>query len=289
MTSFPPLGVLLRSSSVSAAIASLSGTVAAIGTRRVPCAHARASSSRSLALCWVINTWYGPGRTLLTNLPAEGTRSTTWPLDLSSIRAVFGGSVPTVSKTTSNFPFNVVGMESNSTTGATPRSPGVVSGTGAAAACHRGTVCQGDLGGGSADSAEAAVDEDRLPGLELAFVDQGLKGGGASGGDRGGLFEGEFRGLLRDPLLVGDDHLGEGTAGLDLRGAEHVVADGEPGHALADRLDDAGEVVAHAPWERAAGHDLHLAVADLPYGLAAAACTRTNTSPAPGRAGSKSS
>ena len=65
---------------------------------------------------------YGPGSTVLMNFPAEGTMSTMRPPDLSSICAIFGASVPTVSKTMSHFPSNVVGTESNSTIGAAPRS-----------------------------------------------------------------------------------------------------------------------------------------------------------------------
>ena len=67
--------------------------------------------------------------------------------------------------------------------------------------------------------------EDSLPSLQLAFVDQGLQRGDPDGGDRGGLFEREPCGLLGDPLLVGDDHIRERTARLDLRRAKHVVAD----------------------------------------------------------------
>ena len=51
MISLPPLGLLLSSSSVSAAMASFSETICAIGSRSVPCAQASASSLRSLALC----------------------------------------------------------------------------------------------------------------------------------------------------------------------------------------------------------------------------------------------
>jgi hypothetical protein len=65
----------------------------------------------------------------------------------------------------------------------------VLHGASAAAASHRGAPRDGDLGSGSADVAETAVDEDRLPRLELPFIDQGLEGGGPNGWDRGGLFE----------------------------------------------------------------------------------------------------
>jgi hypothetical protein len=132
----------------------------------------------------------------------------------------------------------------------------------AAAACDRGPVREGDLHGGAANPAEAAVHEYGLARPQLSVGDHGLQGGDPHYRERGGVLEREVRGLFHDALLLGDDHVGERARGLHRRPAEHFVTDVQPGDAVADCLDDAREVITHRAREAPAGHELHAAGAD---------------------------
>ncbi|OBB81485.1 hypothetical protein A5760_16520 [Mycobacterium colombiense] len=84
------------------------------------------------------------------------------------------------------------------------------------------------------------------------------------------------RRFLDYALLFGDEHLGERPGRLERRPAQHFIADAEPGDALPDCLDDASKVVAHPPRELAAGHDFHVAVADLPVHRIGCRCPHTD-------------
>jgi hypothetical protein len=131
----------------------------------------------------------------------------------------------------------------------------------AAAAGDRGSPRPGELGRGPAHPAQAPVDEDRLPGPDSR---RGLIGGHANGRQGGGLLVGKVHRFEHDRLLLDRDHLGERPRLPEPGPAEYRVAGLQAGDAGADRLDDSGEVVPHRPGKGAAGHQLHLAVADLP-------------------------
>src|SRR5438094_5540019 len=70
------------------------------------------------------------------------------------------------------------------------------------------------------------------------MVADGLERGQPRHADWSGLLEAEVLGLGRELVLLRHDVLGERT----LADSEDLVARLEPGHALADRLDDAREL-----------------------------------------------
>ena len=94
-----------------------------------------------------------------------------------------------------------------------------------------------------------------LSGLDAAGA-QTLDGRRGGDGNRRGLFEREVRRLAGELVLAGRGVLGEGAAA----DAEHLVADREPGHRRADRLDRAGDgQTGHAVLRctEAEAHDAH--------------------------------
>ena len=85
---------------------------------------------------------------------------------------------------------------------------------------HLGAERLGDLHGERAHAARRAVDEDLLPGLDLAVVAQELQGGGRRHADGGRLLEREVGRLRQEVVLARRRVLGE-CAGAP---AEHLVA-----------------------------------------------------------------
>ena len=79
-----------------------------------------------------------------------------------------------------------------------------------------------------------------LAGLNPPLVAESLERGGPGNGDRRRLLEGEVGRLGCERALSSGRVLGEGP----VAGAEHLVARREARYVLADRLDDAGDVLA---------------------------------------------
>ncbi len=109
---------------------------------------------------------------------------------------------------------------------------------GAAHAGDLGAEGLGQLHGVAADAAGCADDQHVLARLDPAVVGQRLQRGGGRDRHDGGLLEGEVARLAGELVLAGHGVLGERA----LADAEHLVADGEPGHRRADRDDGAGDV-----------------------------------------------
>ena len=103
---------------------------------------------------------------------------------------------------------------------------------------HVRTERLGHLHGVGAHPSGGPDDQHLLSGLDLGHVAQCLQGGQAGDRDGGGLLEAEVRRLRSELVLRGDGVLREGS----LADAEHLVAGGEAGHVLADRLHDPGQV-----------------------------------------------
>ena len=83
-----------------------------------------------------------------------------------------------------------------------------------------GTERLGDLDGERADAARRPVDQDLLPGLDLAVVAKELEGGRRGHADGGRLLEREVGRLLDELVLGRVGVLGEGAGAP----AEHLVA-----------------------------------------------------------------
>src|SRR5438445_13858971 len=97
------------------------------------------------------------------------------------------------------------------------------------------------------------MDEDGLPGLEMAMVEQGLPGGLTGHGHRGGLDEAELLGLAGQRVGPRGGECGVGPSSRCI--AIHRLALTEAGDVLADLFDDTGEI---APWNagKVDGHHL---------------------------------
>src|ERR671914_1675562 len=85
----------------------------------------------------------------------------------------------------------------------------------------------------------AAPMQNVLAGLNPPLVAESLERGGPGNGDRRRLLEGEVGRLGCERALSSGRVLGEGP----VAGAEHLVARREARYVLADRLDDAGDVL----------------------------------------------
>jgi hypothetical protein len=129
-------------------------------------------------------------------------------------------------------------------------------------------MCQLDRG--RADGAGRAVDQDPLAGLEASAGEAGM-GEDEAIAHRGAVVEGHALGHRGDGgLLARHLELRVGTEG-PLVHAEHPVTDREAGDPLADRLDDACELVAQdplarAPQTREGAHDDRVAGEEPPVG-----------------------
>ncbi len=111
----------------------------------------------------------------------------------------------------------------------------------------------GELDGGDADAAGAALDEDGLAGLEIAEFEQAIVGGAEGDGDGSGLLDIE---------AIGDGPAGSGGDGDDGRmgagghGADDALAGTVFGDGFAGFADGAGALVADdvgGAWEFATG------------------------------------
>ena len=101
-----------------------------------------------------------------------------------------------------------------------------------------------DLDRDRADTARAAVDEDRLADAELSPRHQGLPDRAADESQARRLQVTEVLRLPADEFDVGDVLLGVGAgAAEDLGRVVHRIADAELGHVGSDLLDHAGDVV----------------------------------------------
>jgi len=109
---------------------------------------------------------------------------------------------------------------------------------GAAHAGHLRAEGLGDLHRERADPTRRAVDQDRLPGRDMAVIAKRLEGDHRRHRDRRGLLEGDVDRHPCKRVLGGRGVLGIGAAAP----AEDLVARAEPGHAAAHRLDRPGDV-----------------------------------------------
>src|SRR6185295_19591865 len=107
---------------------------------------------------------------------------------------------------------------------------------GARAADHAEAAGAGDLGGGHADAARRAVDEQRLARLSPRALDQRAPGGAVGDVDRGPLGEAEGEGQRMDLGSAAERELGAGAgeAGGGRPGDEDAVARRDVLDAVAD-------------------------------------------------------
>ncbi len=115
---------------------------------------------------------------------------------------------------------------------------------GAGRGVNRGAEMLGDLDGKAGDAAGAALDQDGLAGLELRGVLDAGERGDADEAERRSFGVAQRSGLLGDDRGFDREFLGVAAFDALLSHAEHVVADGEIGHAGAERADHAGEIAA---------------------------------------------
>ena len=100
----------------------------------------------------------------------------------------------------------------------------------------------GQLHGVAAHGAAGAVDEDPLPALQIRVLEQRLPGRKSDQGQRGRVRERDARRCRGEARGGGQDILGRGAVGAERQEADHRVADLQPVHALAQRVDRAGHV-----------------------------------------------
>src|SRR5687768_9110684 len=84
-------------------------------------------------------------------------------------------------------------------------------------------------------TATCAVEQDLLPGLDAAFIDQSLHREHCSLRDRRSLFKGHTSGLAAQRILVGADIFSKTTPGTT-EVSEHFITWIESSHVFADRL-----------------------------------------------------
>ena len=128
----------------------------------------------------------------------------------------------------------------------------------------------GHLHGERPHASGRADDQHALPRPNPSSIAKGLKRGGAGGGNRRRLLEGEVRRLWGDLVHSSGRELGECAVAR----SEHIIARPKPRDALADRLDAARDILApnanlrraeprdHAKHQREAGHDVPVADED---------------------------
>ena len=102
----------------------------------------------------------------------------------------------------------------------------------------------GELDRDRPDPAGAGVDEDLLPRLHVASLDEGLPRGQCHQRQRAGLLHADRRGLERQVGLGDGDALGERADAVLVGPGVDLVAGLEAAHLRPDADDGAGDVVA---------------------------------------------